>query len=77
MNSITIGNLGSEKQTNIEVLRNGGNYIAYNEMMDESKQTEGENEIDVSRSDFNETHGQDTMRNLQRISDIHQHEITT
>ncbi len=39
-------------------------------MMDESKQTEGENEIDFSRSDFTETHGPETMRNLQRISDL-------
>lgn len=36
-------------------------------MVDESKQTE---EADMSRLDFTETHSQDTMRNLQRISDI-------
>ena len=41
-------------------------------MMDDSKQTEGEIEIDFSRSDFTETHGPDTMRNLQRISDLKQ-----
>jgi len=36
-------------------------------MMDDSKHTE---EADMSRSDFTETHSQDTMRNLQRLSDI-------
>ena len=41
-------------------------------MMDDSKHTEGEIEIDYSRSEFTETHGHDTMRNLQRISDLQQ-----
>jgi len=43
-----------------------GNF-PYSQMMDESKQTE---EADFSRSDFTETHSQDTMRNFQRMSDI-------
>lgn len=40
--------------------------VQYNQMMDESKQTE---EADISRSDFTETHSQDTIRNFQRVSD--------
>ena len=41
--------------------------MPYSRMMDDSKQTE---EADFSRSDFTETHSQDTMRNFHRISDI-------
>ena len=34
-------------------------------MMDDSKQTE---EADISRSDFTETHSQDTLRNFQKAT---------
>ena len=42
------------------------NGVMYNQMMDESKHTE---EHDVSRSDFTDTHSQDTRRDLSKMQD--------
>jgi len=39
----------------------------YNKMMDDSKHTE---EADISRSDFTDTHSQETIRNMHRISEL-------
>jgi hypothetical protein len=67
MNSIA-GNTSLDKPTNTcDVTKKNApqsdtfNAVHYNQMMDDSKQTE---EADISRSDFTETHSQDTIRNF-------------
>ncbi|CDW76663.1 UNKNOWN [Stylonychia lemnae] len=67
MNSmITSGNTSPDKSQNKPDLYKSSDGHHYNQMMDESKQTE---EADISRSDFTETHSQDTLRNIQRLSE--------